>query len=725
MPRFTKYFVLLWLLLSLVVAGVLWVLYQVQVKHLHSLSQTEQRQSVQLAIQTVRTELTDIGADLIFLSGQSLLHQWLEGPTPGLRESLASDYLAFLKSNGRYDQIRFIDSAGKERIRVNWNDGRPTVVSGESLQDKSNRYYVEKGLALHRGEIYISPFDLNIEHGMIQQPMKPMIRFVTPIFDAHGSKRGILVLNYLGRRLIERIREIASQTTGSLWLLNEQGYWLFGSRPEQEWGFMFEARSDVRFDADYPDIWRAIMDDNKRGAFSTDKGLFTYAMLSPSGLLHGMDDVDLEISERWVIVSHMPAGGGSGRVHGQVSSLIIAFVLLSLCSAFIAWTIMHFMRKRHQAESALRSSEAAWRELVQSAPDAIVVVDTDGRIDIVNSQAEALFGYSREEMVGQPIELLIPQRYCSGHVTLRNNYIEQPRVRPMGEGRVLYGLRKDGSEFPVSISLSPIHSGGRLRIFSDIRDVTAQREAEQHIRDLNARLIQQNDELERVNHELEAFSYSVSHDLRTPLRAIDGFSRILLQEYAESLDDKGRDYLERVRKAAQKMGALIDDLLKLSRIARSEVQYETVDLSAMAVELLQDLQQGDSNRQVSVRVQENLEVRGDSRLLRVALDNLLGNAWKFTRGRADASIEFGMQVQDEEEVYYIRDNGAGFDMAYADKLFGAFQRLHDAAAFPGTGIGLATAQRVIHKHGGRVWAAGEPDQGATFYFTLSREAMNE
>jgi light-regulated signal transduction histidine kinase (bacteriophytochrome) len=261
-------------------------------------------------------------------------------------------------------------------------------------------------------------------------------------------------------------------------------------------------------------------------------------------------------------------------------------------------------------------------------------------------------------------------------------------------------------------------SAGNLYFDGIIEDISRRKANERRIQQLNTALRDRAMILESVNHELEAFSYSVSHDLRAPLRAVDGFSRILLDEYADCLDDIGRDRLRRVRAAAQHMATLIDDLLKLSRITRSELKREDTDLSAVASEVIEELRKQEPGRNVQCTIEPGLIVWGDARLLRIVLDNLLGNAWKFTSKRPEARIEFGRQMQNGEPVYFVRDNGAGFDMAYAEKLFGAFQRLHDTSEFPGTGIGLATAQRIIHKHGGRIWAEGAVEQGATFYFTL-------
>ena len=332
-----------------------------------------------------------------------------------------------------------------------------------------------------------------------------------------------------------------------------------------------------------------------------------------------------------------------------------------------------------------------------------------------------MFGYRRAELYGQTVEILVPERYHPRHADLRQGYTEEPRTRPMGAGLELYARRKDGSEFPVLISLSPIRTADGLSIFSAIRDISQQREAEQSIRDLNALLARQNAELQAVNQEMEAFSYSVSHDLRAPLRAMDGFSRILLDEYRDKLEPSGRELLQRVRRAAQNMGLLIDDLLKLARVTRTELQIQDVDLSALTVEAADAQRQQAPEREVVFSCAPGLAARGDAKLLRIALDNLLGNAWKFSGDRSPARIEFSMREEAGETVFSVTDNGAGFDMAYADKLFGAFQRLHDNQEFPGTGIGLATVQRIIHKHGGRIWAHSAPDQGASFHFTLPGE----
>lgn len=255
------------------------------------------------------------------------------------------------------------------------------------------------------------------------------------------------------------------------------------------------------------------------------------------------------------------------------------------------------------------------------------------------------------------------------------------------------------------------------------RHVGELEDARQELRRLNAdlegRVKRRTADLEASNKELEAFSYSVSHDLRSPLRAIDGFSLALLEDYSSALDEQGREDLARVRANASRMGELIDGLLRLSRLSRQQLEVRDVDLSALAHDVAESLREVDPHRVVTFEIQPDAHGVGDPELLRVVLDNLMSNAWKFTGRRETATIEFGAVVHSGETVFFVRDDGAGFDMAYAGKLFGAFQRLHGQAEFPGTGIGLATASRIVRRHGGRIWAVGEPDKGATFSFTLS------
>ena len=371
-------------------------------------------------------------------------------------------------------------------------------------------------------------------------------------------------------------------------------------------------------------------------------------------------------------------------------------------------------RKRAEEDRLLLAA------IVESSQDAIIGEDLEGTVTSWNKGAEKLYGYTAEEAVGQSILVRIPPH----RVEEIAGMLERRRRGESIDNYETERLAKGGKLIPVAITISPIRDSlGRLIGASSIaRDITERKQAEREIlrlnEDLEQRVADRTAQLQAANKELEAFSYSVSHDLRAPLRHIDGFSQALLEDYTNKLDDVGKNYLQEVRNASQEMAQLIDDVLQLARVTRSEMRREVVNLSETAGAVVAELERTEPKRKVKVEIEEGLATHGDKRLLKIILTNLLGNAWKFTSKRAQAQIAFGREQKNGESSYFIRDNGAGFDMAYVGKLFGAFQRLHTAGEFEGTGIGLATVQRIVYRHGGRVWAEGAVDKGATFYFTL-------
>jgi PAS domain S-box-containing protein len=362
------------------------------------------------------------------------------------------------------------------------------------------------------------------------------------------------------------------------------------------------------------------------------------------------------------------------------------------------------LSERRAAEEKLRDSEERFRLMVESVKDyAIIMLDTGGHIVSWNRGAERIKGWSAGEIIGESFERFYPPEDVAAGKTKMELEVASAEGAFEDYG---WRVRKDGSRFWANVVITALRDrSGTLRGFSKVtRDMTERKRTE--------------DELRKAFEELESFSYSVSHDLRAPLRSMDGFADELLELYQDKLDARGVDYLQRIRQSAQRMARLIDDLLNLSRLGRAKLVRETVDLSDLAHKFASELQRLDSTRNVEFVIAPGLLVYADASLMRVVLENLLGNAWKYTSHHATARIELGVAQTQQGSAYFVRDDGAGFDARYQEKLFGAFQRLHGAGEFPGTGIGLATVKRIIQRHGGEVSATGGIEQGATFTFTL-------
>lgn len=730
-----------------------------------------------------------------------------------------------------YDQVRYLDEHGQEIVRVNQNG---MVVPHDRLQNKADRPYFLKASALAPGQVYISAFDLNVENGRIEQPLKPMIRLAVPVFDTAGHRRGIYIINYLGANLLTRLQQSAPQFQQRFRLLNAQGYWLKAAQPDREWGFMFPDRSGMTMARTDPDFWKQV-ENKPLGQMRHDGGLFTWYRFVPDQMISELPDT-LVVDEPFLIMAAevSPKEWTAYYANSRITFLVIGGILLlliavswrslearqraqherdrffnltrdMLCIAgfdgyfkrlnpswektlgfsneelfsrpfidfvhpedrektlkqiealshgqetisfenrycckdgsyrWFLWSSRPLVNERlifasardltnyKKAEETLIKSRQMFQKLFENAPDAIVMVDRAGSIVRVNAQTETLFGFSRNELIGRNMDALMPERYRSRHGGHLAAYFAAPHPRAAGEGGLeLVALHKDGSEFSVDIMLSSLETDEGLHALAVIRDITARKRAEEHIKKLNEDLKERAKQLETSNKELEAFSYSVSHDLRAPLRHVDGFVEMMSKNCAEKLDDRGRRYLNIIADSARQMGVLIDDLLVFSRMGRAEMQNSQVNINTMVRETVDAMKVEINGRHVVWDIKPMPEVKADAAMLRQVWVNLIGNAVKYTRPRDPAKIEvdcFDPATTNGEYVFYVRDNGVGFDMQYVDKLFGVFQRLHRTNDFEGTGIGLANVRRIVSRHGGRAWAEGKINEGATFFFSLPK-----
>jgi len=496
------------------------------------------------------------------------------------------------------------------------------------------------------------------------------------------------------RREEQRFRALADQSSDIIVLLNREGVITYENPAvEKVLGLKIEERIGATgFEHLHPDDFKLVAD--------------TYDIL--------FSDINAPVQQSDIRFRHID---GSWRTFEVVASnlihdKVIEAVIINLRD----------ITERKRMEEALHQSEEKYRTLLESVQEGYFELDLAGNFTFFNDSLCRIYNYSKEELMD------MNYRHYTDKETRKNGFQEFNKVYNTGEplkGFTWPIIGKDGTKRYVETSASLLKdsSGKPIGFRGILHDITARKRAEEELKKYREQLeglVQERTiKLEASNKELEAFSYSISHDLRAPLRAIDGFSQALLEDCEDKLDLQGKDYLIRIRAATQRMSTLIEDLLNLSRITRSEMSMEKVNLTRIVRSVINELQNSQPQRHVKIRIADGLEDIADSRLISIALENLMSNAWKFTAKQSEALIEFGSTREGSKKVYFIRDNGAGFEMTYMDKLFAPFQRLHTIDEYPGTGIGLATVRRIIHRHGGKVWAEGHTGKGATFYFSIN------
>ena len=695
------------------------------------------------------------------------------------KRRLQKIFLEFAKARPSYYQIRYVGVAdnGKELVRVDVKQGEAQVTPKNRLQEKANRDYYEATLKLKAGEVYLSDINLNREWGKIEVPHVRTLRGATPVFTPSGKLFGMIVVNLNLGDMLDSIETIPDKDVHT-YLVNSNGDFLIHPDPSHTFGFDLGRR--YRWQDEFPavDLEAATQyrSPGKLNPFETATGkiyvsaqriaidsrqpgrLLTLAYVIPRESLQNQIAAASNVAIASVFVvavlitlvlgyvihrtfqplqklTRVAHAIGDGHYEmplpnverGELGTLVRAF-------REMLTGIRNREERMQQLNQKLISSEKLANLIIDTAPEAILVVDMFGHITRVNTHALQVFGYSEDEVVGKPVEMLIPERFRHSHMGFRRDYSNNPSQRMMGIGRDLYALRKDGQEVAVEVGLSPMRLDNESYVIAALADITQRKQAEDALQQLNAELEQRVAERTRQllssNRELEQFAYVASHDLQEPLRMVASYLQLVEKRYKSQLDASAVEFIAFAVDGANRMKQLIDGLLEYSRIQTRAKEFGQVDMEQVLNHALTDLQIRISERSAVITHDPLPQVIGDKSQIQRLLQNLIGNAMKYC---ANDSPIIHLSVEDISQfeqtlpegapesgwVFAVSDNGIGIDPQYNERIFQLFQRLHTRQDYPGTGLGLAVCKRIVERHGGRIWVASQAGEGSIFYFILS------
>lgn len=725
---FLKQFLITFLPLSVLLGGVLFIIHRTESKAEEVAISINEIRNVNLQAKTAANDFNLIKSDLMFLANQNELQTMLKQPLGAaeilaLRQAIAKEYLSMSEHKQLYDQIRFLDTTGKEIVRVNFNQGQPSVVPDDKLQIQAKRYWFKDTITLQSGEVFVSPLDLNIERGKIEKPLKPMIRFGTPVFDSQGQKRGIVVLNYLGEKFIDNLKKDNSTSLGETLLINTNGYWLKGSKPEDEWGFMYEDRKDRTFAKAYPRIWQQIST-QESGQLQTMDGLFTFTTIYPllevqgakssTGAARAFDSSQGRVDAKsysWKIITHVPSTVLNARSQRSFNQLLFLYIVLSLLIGVGTWLVTLSRLRRQEADAELQTTFADLTAIIDNLADGLLVTDINGQITRFNPALLKMFRLGDIDLKGKDYRE-ISQSEIADLVKATHK-----RSQEIFSAEVDLAAGKIGQAIATTIFKKASKDAPAEWIGSVIliRDVTAEKEIDKMKTD---------------------FISTVSHELRTPLTSVLGFTSIIKEKLETDLfpiisseDRKLQKTIKRVSdnlniivSEAERLTSLINDVLDIAKMEAGKVEWQmqpldVSDLIDWATNSTAGLFKTNDLQLVCEIEPELPQIVGDRHRLLQVLINLISNAVKFT--------EFGSvtcRVKQEQEGVCISviDTGVGIAPEDQPKVFEKFRQVGDTLTDKpkGTGLGLPICKQIIDHHGGKIWVESELGKGSTFSFII-------
>ena len=673
-------------------------------------------------------DLTHILSDLRFLANQQDLTRIKDSISLTGRKFLGIDFKVFLESKLVYDQIRFINPQGMEVVRANFNNGKPSIVPADQLQSKSHRYYFKKTVDWQKNEVFISPLDLNMEYSEIEVPHKPVIRFGTPVVTDEGNNRGVVLLSYLGKTLIDELTSLSSERQSEFMLLNSDGYWLISPNTEDEWAFMFDHKHERKFSHSDADAWQQISQ-TESGHIVTKSGMYTFDTFHPAKLLvdtgtnanHPSKSFLAHImteSLAWKLVSYISPEILKGISRDAFKQLQLFYVLIFLFLVTGSWTLAFVLTTRKRSQDALLESQNNYRKIIDESISTIFTTNVNGELTYINPSAKGLTGFSADELFDKKFTELIREDWQS---RVQQFYYHQYQERKLETALEFPIITKSGEEKWVEqLASLLIDDDQRVVGFQSIvYDVSERKKVEKE-------LFMAKQLAEEASQLKSEFLANMSHELRTPLNSVIGFSNVLLKKNEKILDDMDRNYLDRILANGTHLLDLINDVLDLSKIEAGRVELEIVDLSLknMIGDIITQLEGQVQDKDFKLETQipaEIANIQADPGKLKQVILNLLSNAIKFT---SEGSITVRIQTDAETShptLISVRDTGIGIPEDRLDAVFEEFQQVDYSTArkFGGTGLGLAISKSLCELMGYELQVESQVGIGSVFSIQLN------